>query len=112
MSDKNYGDLFRLLAGVNKPPSHNPLALRTSATGVRPTSNVSRPSLAGLVGALSNKPKPPELSVEHMDQMIEASITKKLEVNPGRQLPTIYDLAIGEGRKLNAAFVYTDLDGY
>jgi class 3 adenylate cyclase len=58
------------------------------------------------------KPKPPDLSVEHMRGIIEESLAKKLNVNAGRQLPTIFDLAIGEGRQLNAAFVYTDLDGY
>ena len=58
------------------------------------------------------KPKPPELSVDHMRAIMEESLSKKLKVNPGRQMPTIFDLAIGEGRHLNAAFVYTDLDGY
>jgi class 3 adenylate cyclase len=52
------------------------------------------------------------MSVEHMKLMLEETLRKKLDVNPGRQLPTIFDLAIGEGRELNATFVYTDLDGY
>lgn len=47
-----------------------------------------------------------------MNQILRESLNKKLEVNPGRRLPTIFDLAVGEGRKLNAAFAYTDLDGY
>jgi adenylate cyclase len=47
-----------------------------------------------------------------MRGIMEESLGKKLNVNPGRQMPTIFDLAIGEGRHLNAAFVYTDLDGY
>jgi adenylate cyclase len=37
---------------------------------------------------------------------------KKIELNAGRILPKIEDLAIGEGRKIRAAFVYCDLHGF
>jgi class 3 adenylate cyclase len=79
-----------------------------------PSNSTSPGLLAALTRTLAGPPKhkPPELSVEHMKLMLEESLRKKLDVNPGRQLPTIFDLAIGEGRELNTAFVYTDLDGY
>jgi len=46
-------------------------------------------------------------------QIVRSLLAKKApDVNVGRVLPSIDDLAVGEGRKLNAAFVYTDLHGF
>jgi hypothetical protein len=36
----------------------------------------------------------------------------RAQVIPGRVLPTIEDLAVMEGRKIRAAFVYSDLHGF
>jgi class 3 adenylate cyclase len=46
-------------------------------------------------------------------QIVRSLLARKApDVNVGRVLPSIDDLAVGEGRKLNAAFVYTDLHGF
>lgn len=109
MTDKNdFSNLFaQLYRTQNLGGSNNFLA-------TPPSSSTPPISLAALTRALAGppKPKPPEMSVEHMKLMLEETLRKKLDVNPGRRLPTIFDLAVGEGRELNAAFVYTDLDGY
>lgn len=104
--DNNF-DFLSLLAGIQKPVAPNPFA----RVNLPPPPSAS---LAGLARVLSRpvRPQPPALSVEHMKGILEESVSKKPDVNPGRQLPTVFDLAIGEGRELNATFVYTDLDGY
>jgi adenylate cyclase len=109
-NDNYYPEILRALLAGSKPLAPNPFPPTPF-----PVINAPRPPALGeLVRALARpvKQKPPELSVEHMRELLSESVTKKLDVNPGRQLPTIYDLAIGEGRQLNAAFVYADLDGY
>lgn len=110
MNKDNNFDYLSMLFSAPQNPTQN------SFSNVTPSASSTRPSLslADLLRGLSQppKPKPPALSVEHMNQILTESLNKKLEVNPGRRLPTIFDLAIGEGRKLNAAFAYTDLDGY
>src|SRR5260370_506788 len=101
MSEKNnYSELFRLLAGAPEPLTRNPFAPDSSFLAPK---SAPKGSLAAMMGALAGpaKPKPPDLSVEHMKGLIDQSLSKKLDVNPGRQLPTIFDLAIGEGRQLN-----------
>lgn len=104
-------DFLSFFAGTQNDVFPNPFAPVKNPPV--PTSHPA-PAFPALMRALTQaqKPKPPALSVQHMAQILEESLGKKLDVNPGRQLPTIFDLAIGEGRKLNAAFVYTDLTGY
>jgi adenylate cyclase len=43
---------------------------------------------------------------------MKSILRKKIEVNPGRVLPRIEDLAVLEGRKIRAAFLYSDLHGF
>lgn len=109
-NNKGNLDLLRLLLGSETPFTPSPFA----RVSLPPPPSCRPPALSGLMKALSQpaKPKPPVLSVEHMKGLLDESLNKKLEVNPGRQLPTIFDLSVGEGRELNAAFVYTDLTGY
>jgi adenylate cyclase len=109
-NDNYYPEILRALLDGSRPLAPNPIQL----TPFPAVDTARPPALAELVRALAgpSKPKPPNLSVDHMKELLSQSVNKKLEVNPGRQLPTIYDLAVGEGRQLNAAFVYADLDGY
>jgi adenylate cyclase len=45
-------------------------------------------------------------------RFVGAMVQKKAEVKDGRVMPSIDDLAIMEGRRVNAAFVYSDLHGF
>lgn len=111
MNKDNNFDFSSMLFSAPQNPTPSPFSNVAIPAAPSPRPSLS---LADLMRGLSQppKPKPPALSVEHMNQILTESLNKKLEVNPGRRLPTIFDLAIGEGRKLNAAFAYTDLDGY
>jgi class 3 adenylate cyclase len=60
-------------------------------------------------------PAPPSPAVPDMDyirRFVGAMTKKKVSVKDGRVMPSIDDLAIMEGRRVNAAFVYSDLHGF
>src|SRR5262249_31576511 len=45
----------------------------------------------------------PRVGIEHLRSIVSEAISKKVEVNAGREMPSIMTLAVGEGRKLQAA---------
>jgi hypothetical protein len=76
------------LTPLYKSPLVTPAAQPSQAIG----SNVSVVSSTGLLRLLLARKRP--------------------FINQGRVLPKLDDLSIGEGRKLNAAFLYNDLSGF
>jgi len=54
----------------------------------------------------------PVHSINWFKKDIAARVKQKVELKAGRVLPGIDDLAVMEGRHVNAAFVYSDLHGF
>jgi len=55
---------------------------------------------------------PPAHSINWFKNVMTLHLKNKVELKAGRVLPNIDDLAIMEGRHINAAFVYSDLHGF
>jgi class 3 adenylate cyclase len=126
---------FSLLA--SKPSEEKPSSLSALGKILPPPSPGSRAieglssigvsRLAGLAGIAPPIPTPPPAiapripsriaaasagSVAGVQAVVNALLKKKAEVNDGRVLPNIEDLAVMEGRRIRAAFVYSDLHGF
>ena len=50
--------------------------------------------------------------MDYIRQFVGAMTKRQVLVKDGRVMPSIDDLAIMEGRRVNAAFVYSDLHGF
>jgi class 3 adenylate cyclase len=61
---------------------------------------------------LPSSSKVAEGEIEWCRRIVEAQLRRKPEIKAGRVLPGIEDLAIMEGRRIRAAFVYSDLHGF
>jgi class 3 adenylate cyclase len=57
-------------------------------------------------------PAPSKPDMDFIRKFVGGMAQKKAEVKDGRIMPSIDDLAIMEGRRVNAAFVYSDLHGF
>jgi class 3 adenylate cyclase len=57
-------------------------------------------------------PAPAAPDLDFIRKFVGAMVTKKALVKDGRVMPAIDDLAIMEGRRVNAAFVYSDMHGF
>lgn len=108
-----------------EPPLNN--LRRLSELGKRisefPSSTPPASGLGNLLGGYrpipiaepTPPPAPPSPAVPDMDYIrsfVGAMTKKKVLVKDGRVMPSIDDLAIMEGRRVNAAFVYSDLHGF
>jgi class 3 adenylate cyclase len=56
--------------------------------------------------------QPPEWGAEHTKNFLRALLRRRPMFTEGRVLPKLEDLAVMEGRQIEAAFVYTDLDSF
>jgi class 3 adenylate cyclase len=57
-------------------------------------------------------PAPAAPGMDFIRSFVSAMANKKVHVKDGRVMPSIDDIAIMEGRRVNAAFVYSDLHGF
>lgn len=74
------------------------------------------PVLPTVPPVLPTKPpvrkQPPEWGAEHTRNFLRALLRQRPLLAEGRVLPKLEDLAVMEGRQVEAAFVYTDLDSF
>jgi class 3 adenylate cyclase len=119
------------------PPQKNPKALADMITAIGRKRTIPLPpdenplgnlaalrALSGYVSAESPlvriplTPPPPSKSLPLVGgaswarSLVDGLLKRKATVIPGRALPSINDLAVMEGRRLRAAFVYSDLHGF
>jgi hypothetical protein len=72
----------------------------------------------GALGRIAMLPPPPKLApapehgVQWARETVGSLLKQKASVRDGRVLPAIEDLAVMEGRRIRAAFVYSDLHGF
>lgn len=113
-------------APISPPPANNltgmaDLLRRMSSPPVSPP---PANNLVNLLGAYTVPQVPPPLAkptpppapaapdMDYIRRFVGAVTKKKILVKDGRVMPSIDDLAIMEGRRVNAAFVYSDLHGF
>ncbi len=83
-----------------------------------PSSPIARPIIAAPIAppaplpSPSRPPAPSKPDIDFIRKFVGAMVRKKAEVTDGRVMPSIDNLAIMEGRRVNAAFVYSDLHGF
>jgi len=106
-SNNSYVNLLAALAraSTTKTPPPNDCGFG-SALG----SSVFRPIVPPPVPATPPAPSKPDL--DFIRKFVADTARQKAEVKDGRVMPSIDDLAIMEGRRVNAAFVYSDLHGF
>jgi hypothetical protein len=100
-------DLGRRIPVPSSPPPANAwtslLAPALGGPGLRAPIPLAEPT---------PPPAPAKPDMNFIRQLVGAMVQKKVEVKDGRVMPSIDDLAIMEGRRVNAAFVYSDLHGF
>lgn len=86
----------------------------SSLTGTTQRTSTNFPPLPTLpwMPATPTRPTPSAPGVAYCDRLVRIMLHKRVVVSPGRVVPKIEDLAVGTGRSIRAAFVYTDLDGF
>jgi class 3 adenylate cyclase len=109
------------------PPANNLLRLadllgRTPPATMIPPPSGSLRGLGSILQKLPPVPPPlvplpkyepaPEHSVQWAQNTVASLLKEKPSVKDGRVLPGIEDLAIMDGRRVRAAFVYSDLHGF
>ena len=118
MTDKPSNNLYDVLFGLAPGTLTGKDLLSTSPnTGL---GQIGRPmSLRSLLPPAPVPTPPPAASkpstvgtVAWARLMMNSFLNKKAEVSSGRVLPGIEDLAVMEGRRIRAAFVYSDLHGF
>lgn len=90
--------------------------------GIAPPRTVSVPAdtFPGITALRHSVPSPPPKtktqlvpSVAVCDGLLKSLLAKRqIAITEGRVLPSLDDLAVGSGRQLKAAFVYSDLAGF
>ena len=135
-SDNNPFKSIFSIPSVEPPKSSNSLADMLGAIGRKPTipappekSPLSDSAFMGILagyphsespfGKISippppppSKPSPPLGGISWAQCLVRGLLQRKAVVTAGRVLPCIDDLGIMEGRKVRAAFVYSDLHGF
>jgi class 3 adenylate cyclase len=112
---------------MSKPPEDLPRNKLADLLGRMSPPPVSPPpanNLVNLLGAYTVPQVPPPLAkpippsapatpdMDYIRRFVGAMAKKNVLVKDGRVMPSIDDLAIMEGRRVNAAFVYSDLHGF
>jgi class 3 adenylate cyclase len=118
--DENVTNFYSLASLLGKPEENPPNRLAALA-GLYPPVTAPRP-LPSVYPPVAPRPvarpkfahaSPPQSgSVAWVQSVVSGLLKKKAEVNNGRVLPEIEDLAPMEGRRVRAAFVYSDLHGF
>jgi class 3 adenylate cyclase len=115
-SQNNLLNLFRLgarktLSGEDSYPTLRDLG--SLGRGLTPIDiPTAVPPLLRRVIAPPPPSAPPAHSINWFKNVMTLHLKNKVELKAGRVLPNIDDLAIMEGRHINAAFVYSDLHGF
>lgn len=76
-----------------------------------PPGPVSRPSPPARP-TLDDAPPRATMGISYCQNLVRSMVRRRVEIGSGRVLPGIDNLPILEGRKIRAAFLYSDLDGY
>lgn len=77
-----------------------------------PSSLVPSGSLPPALPPPPAKPEPVVWGAEYTRNFLKSLLRRRPLLAPGRVLPKLDDLAVMEGRQIEAAFVYTDLDAF
>lgn len=102
--------LLQHLLAVTPPKSE---AIPAILPGLLPPPPV--PALGSVLPApptLGDTPPPAMMGIRHCQNLVRSMMRRRIAIGSGRVLPTIDNLPILEGRKIRAAFLYSDLDGY
>jgi class 3 adenylate cyclase len=97
------------------PPPPTPLSSYLQSFGHSSALGLTPPPKYPLAPPLpSIKSERPDgsMGIKHCESLMRLIMRKKIELNSGRVLPNLEDLAILEGRTIRAAFLYSDLDGF
>lgn len=107
------------LSPAPKPPveNNNPSRIGrisdlVSPLGRIPIPVIPNPGTPSPPPAFPSKPASTPGEIEWCRSIVRALLKYKTAVKPGIVLPTVDDLAVMEGRRIRAAFVYSDLHGF
>lgn len=108
--DDSPKNLFRLL-GLAPSPDSSKTSPLDSLIAPFPNSPAVRPELKLPIKLPPPPPQAPA-ALQWYRMFVNFLLKRKPEVKPGRVLPGIDNLAVLEGRRVRAAFVYSDLHGF
>src|SRR5437879_5068880 len=98
--------LADLLSPIPPPPAPQP-------PGTMGLYDLLGPVIPPATKAPTTKPAPPITpGIETLRWMVNSLLKRKATVTAGRVLPSIEDPSVMEGRRIRAAFVYCDLNGF
>jgi class 3 adenylate cyclase len=110
-------NFFRALSDLSRPAPKPPSSILQKYLGhpivespLFGLEHIARPSPP--TSAANTAPPAAPLGLDGIRRMVGALLRRKATVTAGRVLPGIEDLAVMEGRRVRAAFVYSDLHGF